>query len=174
MLPHKAHQDVIKALSCARELFDQDARLHLVGRESCQVYANALRRFAAALGLADAVEFAGSVTPAELAAYYESADVLVCCSDHEGFCAPLLEAMHHRLPVVAYGVAAVPETVLDAGIVLPSKSPVLVAAAVQRVTTDRLLRAELVRAGLQRTLAFTAEGARSAFANSIAQVLRAA
>ena len=35
MLPHKAHHDVIKALACARRLFDPDARLHLVGRESC-------------------------------------------------------------------------------------------------------------------------------------------
>jgi len=131
MLPHKAHQDVIKALVCARRMFDPDARLHLVGRESCPPYADALRRYVAALGLTGAVEFAGSVSPGELAAYYSTADVLVCCSDHEGFCAPLLEAMHHRLPVVAYGVAAVPETVLDAGIVLPCKSPVLVATAVE-------------------------------------------
>ncbi len=174
MLPHKAHHDVIKALACARRLFDPGARLHLVGRESCPPYAGALRRFASVLGLTDAVEFVGSISPGELAAYYESADVLVCCSDHEGFCAPLLEAMHHRLPVVAYGVAAVPETVLDAGIVLPSKSPVLVATAVERVLADPQLRATLVRAGLERTSAFTPEGARRAFADAIVEVLQAA
>jgi glycosyltransferase involved in cell wall biosynthesis len=99
--------------------------------------------------------------------------VLVCCSDHEGFCAPLLEAMHHRLPVVAYGAAAVPETVLDAGIVLPSKSPVLVATAVQRVLTDRGLRDELIAAGLARSRAFTLDGARRSFAQAIEQVLQA-
>ena len=117
---------------CARKMFDPQARLHLVGRESCAAYADALRRFVSALGLTSAVEFVGSISPGELSAYYSSADVLVCCSDHEGFCVPLLEAMHHRLPVIAYGAAAVPETLADAGIVLPSKSPVLVAAAVQR------------------------------------------
>jgi glycosyltransferase involved in cell wall biosynthesis len=174
MLPHKAHQDVIKALACARQMFDAEARLHLVGRESCPAYADALHRYVAALGLTDAVEFAGSVTSGQLSAYYASADVLVCCSDHEGFCAPLLEAMHHRLPVVAYGVTAVPETVLDAGIVLPSKSPVLVATAVQRVLTDAPLRVELIRAGLERAQVFSIEAARRGFAESIEQVLRAA
>jgi len=171
MLPHKAHQDVIKAVACARKIFDPDVRLHLVGRESCPAYADALRRYVTALGLADAVEFAGSVSPSELSAYYTSTDVFVCCSDHEGFGAPLLEAMQHRLPVVAYGVAAVPETVLDAGIVLPSKSPVLVAAAVQRVLTDRQLRHELVRAGRERARAFSLEGARRAFAQAVEQLL---
>jgi glycosyltransferase involved in cell wall biosynthesis len=173
MLPHKAHQDVIKALVCARRLFDPEARLHLVGRESCPAYADALHRYVADLGLTGAVDFAGSVSSAELSAYYASADVLVCCSDHEGFCAPLLEAMHHRLPVVAYGVTAVPETVLDAGIVLPSKSPVLVAVAVQRLLSDAALREALVKAGLQRAQVFSIEAARRGFAHSIEQVLGA-
>ncbi len=174
MLPHKAHHDAIKALACARKMFDPKARLHLVGRESCAAYGDALRRFVSALGLTSAVEFVGSISPGELSAYYSSADVLVCCSDHEGFCVPLLEAMHHRLPVVAYGAAAVPETLGDAGIVLPSKSPVLVATAVQRVLTDHKLHDALVSAGLTRTRSFTAEGARRAFAQAIEQVLQAA
>jgi len=92
---------------------------------------------------------------------------------HEGFCAPLLEAMHHKLPIVAYGATAVPETVLDAGIVLPSKSPVLVATAVQRVLSDEGLRAELVSAGLERAKAFSVEGARRGFAMAIERVLQA-
>jgi glycosyltransferase involved in cell wall biosynthesis len=172
-LPHKAHHDVIKALACARRIHDPDARLHLVGRESSPKYAEALRRFVAELGLEGAVELAGSVSPGQLAAYYATADVLVCCSEHEGFCAPLLEAMHHKVPIVAYGVAAVPETVLDAGIVLPSKSPVLVATAVARVLADRPLRERLVAAGLERTREFTIEGARAAFAAAVQGALDA-
>ena len=174
MLPHKAHHDVIKALACARKMFDPQARLHLVGRESCPAYADALRRFVSSLELDGAVEFLGSVSSAELSAYYQGADVFVCCSDHEGFCVPLLEAMHHRLPVVAYGVTAVPETVLDAGIVLSSKSPALVATAVQRVLTDHELHDALVAAGRQRARSFTVESARRAFARAIEQVLQVA
>ena len=43
-------------------------------------------------------------------------------------------------PSVAFGAAAVPETVGDAGLVLPGKSPALVAAAVHRLATDPALR----------------------------------
>jgi glycosyltransferase involved in cell wall biosynthesis len=171
MLPHKAHQDVIKALACAREIFDPKARLHLVGRESCPAYADALHRYAFALGLGGAVDFAGSVSSGELAAYYQGADVFVCCSDHEGFCAPLLEAMHHRMPIVAYGTTAVPETVLDAGIVLGSKAPILVATAVARVLADADLRDRLVSAGVQRARSFSIEAARRGFAEAIERVL---
>lgn len=170
-LPHKAQQDVIAALACARRIHDPEARLHLIGRPSSPRYAEALRRYVAALDLDGAVELAGSVTEAELAAYYAAADVFVCCSDHEGFCAPLLEAMHHGVPVVAYGAAAVPETVLDAGVVLDDKSPVLVATAVQRVVTDRVLRAGLVAAGTARAAAFTLERARAAFAAAVTGAL---
>ena len=170
-LPHKAHHDVIKALACARRIHDPEARLHLIGRESSPQYAEALRRFVRALGLDGAVEIAGSVGAGELVAYYEGCDVLVCCSDHEGFCAPLLEAMHHGLPVVAYGAAAVPETVLDAGIVLPTKAPVLVATAAQRVVTDPDLRADLVERGRARAAQFTLAGARSSFADAVGAAL---
>ena len=43
---------------------------------------------------------------------------------------PVVEAMGHGVPVVAYGVTAVPETVGDAGILLDSKEPLRFAAAV--------------------------------------------
>jgi glycosyltransferase involved in cell wall biosynthesis len=171
MLPHKAHQDVVKAFACYLELFDGDARLHLVGRPSCSPYALAVRRFAEALGIAHAVDFAGSVSGAELAAYYLCADVLVCCSDHEGFCAPLLEAMHYGVPVVAYGTAAVPETVLDAGIVLPLKEPVTIAVAAHRVLSDAALRGVLIDRGRARAGTFTLDAARRAFSAAIEQAL---
>ena len=58
-----------------------------------------------------------------LAAHYRAADVFVCLSDHEGFCVPLLEAMHHRVPIVAFASAAVPETLGAAGLCLPDKAP---------------------------------------------------
>ncbi len=90
----------------------------------------------AELGLDDAVTLPGSVSGAELEAYFRAADVFVMASDHEGFCVPLAEAMGHGVPIVAYGVTAVPETVGDAGLVLDDKSPVPFAAAVGRVLAD--------------------------------------
>lgn len=171
MLPHKAHNDVIAAFAFYRQAFDSGARLHLVGRLSCPPYVLALRRYVDELGLGEAVNLAGSVTRAELSAYYQAADALVCCSEHEGFCAPLLEAMHHGVPVVAYGAAAVPETVVDAGIVLRSKAPAVVATAARRVVEDPDLRALLVERGRARAATFTLESARRQFAQAVEEAL---
>jgi glycosyltransferase involved in cell wall biosynthesis len=162
--PHKAQHDLIKALAAYRQAYDPKARLHLVGGVSSPAYRRALDRFVADLGLAEAVDMPGSVTDDQLAAYYRSADVFVCCSDHEGFCVPLLEAMHHELAIVAFGAAAVPETVGVAGVVLPAKGPALVAAAVHRVVDDTALRAVLLDAGRARLAELSLERSRARFA----------
>ena len=173
MLPHKSHQDVVKAFACYRLAVDGAARLHLVGRPSCATYVEALRRYVERLGLASSVRVAGSVDAGELSAYYQAADVLVCCSEHEGFCAPLLEGMRHGVPIVAYAVAAVPETVRDAGILLDSKEPALVAAAVHLVVSDRALRGTLVDRGRARFAEFTLEQARESFAEAVESAVSA-
>ncbi len=143
-----------------RRVYDPDARLVLVGAASSSVYEVALRRFVSELGLEGAVEFAGSVSDAELGSLYRGADVFVCVSEHEGFCVPLLEAMAHGVPVVAFGAAAVPETLGDAGLVLDVKSPGVVAAAVGRVLGDVGLRDGLVAAGRVRLGEFSLERSR--------------
>ena len=141
-------------LDVLRRAYDPSARLHMVGSPLGETYEPALRAFVAELGLADAALLPGSVTGAELEAYYQAADVFVCASDHEGFCVPLAEAMGHGVPIVAYGVTAVPETVGGAGLVLPDKSAVPFAAAVGRVLHDETLRELLRAAGRERAASF--------------------
>ncbi len=148
--PHKGQHDLVKALAAYRRLYDPRARLHIVGGAISEEYQRAVERFAGELDLADAVEFAGSVTHEELIAYYEHCDVFLCLSNHEGFCVPLLESMYHRLPIVSYQFTAVPETVAQAGLILPDKEPARVAAAIHRVVEDARLRAELATAAGER------------------------
>jgi L-malate glycosyltransferase len=152
--PHKAPHDLVKMLEVLRMTVDPAARLHLVGSPLGETYEPALRSFVSELGLDPVVNFAGSVSGAELEAYFQAADVFVMASDHEGFCVPLGEAMGHGVPIVAYGVTAVPETVGGAGLVLPDKSPALFAAAVGRVLGDAQLRAVLSAAGRERAAGF--------------------
>ncbi|MGH9037854.1 MAG: glycosyltransferase family 4 protein, partial [Acidimicrobiia bacterium] len=155
--PHKCQHDVIGAFAVYRALFDPAARLYLVGGKASELYFRALEMLVAELGIADAVDFAGLVTPPELLAYYRSAEVFVSLSEHEGFCVPLLEAMHFGIPVVARGVAAVPVTVGDAGLLLPGNDPVLAATAVDAVLSDDSLRECLVSAGHQRVSTYALE-----------------
>lgn len=60
--------------------------------------------------------FTGPVPDEELAVYYRHAAVYISMSEHEGFCAPLVEAMAADVPILAYAAAAVPETLGGAGV----------------------------------------------------------
>lgn len=165
--PHKAPHDLVKMLSVYRRLYDGRARLRLVGSPLGTTYGPALEAFVHDLGLDDAVVVTGSVDAGALEAYYRAADVFVCASEHEGFCVPIVEAMGHGVPVVAYGTAAIPETVGDAGIVLATKDPVRFAAAVARVVTDGRLRERLGAAAARRVSGFGLERSTARFVELI-------
>jgi glycosyltransferase involved in cell wall biosynthesis len=154
--PHKAQHDLVSALAMARRR-DENVTLRLVGASSSHLYESTLHRHIEALGLSAAVTFVSGVSHGELLAEYDAADVFVSASDHEGFCVPLIEAMHRRLPVVAFASTAVPETLGSGGLLLADKSPVALACAIERVLRDRELAASLVAAGTQRVLAYRAD-----------------
>jgi L-malate glycosyltransferase len=165
--PHKAPHDLVKMLAVYRRIYHPQARLRLVGSTLGKNYGPALDAFIADLDLTDAVTITGSVRPEELEAYYRAADVFVCASDHEGFCVPVVEAMAHDVPVVAYAAAAVPETVGDAGLLLTTKEPLLFAAAVHRVVGDERLRLQFSRAAARRVQEFSPVRSRARFVELI-------
>ena len=171
--PNKAHQRLVEALYVYRRLYDPDARLHLVGPTVTPDYAEAVFAFADELGLAGAVRHGEGLTEAQLAAWYEDADVFVCLSEHEGFCIPLLEAMRSGTPIVALDAGAVGETLGDAGLLLPTARPGTVAAAVDRVRRDPGLAATLVEAGERRLAGFAALATRQRFVDVLAGVVGA-
>lgn len=173
LAPNKAQQDLVKAFAAYRRLYDDRARLHLVGGSSSHQYETALIAFIEALDLGDAVDLAGGVSAGALTAYFETADVYVTASEHEGFCVPILEAMHHRIPIVAYSAAAVPETLGDAGLLLDAKDAYTIAAAVQRVASDAPLRARLIAAGTERLREFDIDKSRRKLLDAISSVVGA-
>jgi glycosyltransferase involved in cell wall biosynthesis len=154
LAPNKAAHDLVKALAAYRRAYDPEARLLLVGGQGHPLYTEAVRRFVEALGLDGAVEMTGTVSHAELAAAYEASDVFVCLSDHEGFCFPLLEAMHHGLPIVGYDSGAVATTIGNGGLVIRSKTASEVAAAVAKVLMVPGRREVLAAAGRARLADF--------------------
>jgi glycosyltransferase involved in cell wall biosynthesis len=165
--PNKAQHDLLKSFAAYRLAYDPKARLRLVGGSSSHLYERALETFAHETGCADAVTFAGSVTPEALAAYYRNADVLVCLSRHEGFGVPLLEAMHYGVPVVALRSTAVPETLGDAGLLVATAAPAVVSAAVDRVIGDSVLRQAMIGAGHARLEDFALDRCRAQFADVV-------
>jgi glycosyltransferase involved in cell wall biosynthesis len=173
--PNKAQHELLKVFALYRRLFDPDARLWLVGGESALHYRIALEQFIVEAGLTGAAHLTGSVSDAQLGAYYEAADVFVCVSEHEGFCVPVLEAMAHGVAVVARATSALPETIGDAGVLVPpDSSRAELAAAVYDVVTDERTRTALVAAGHRRVDDFSLARTGARLLDALGSVLREA
>jgi glycosyltransferase involved in cell wall biosynthesis len=127
-----------------------DARLTVVGNGPKR---EPLERLAGDLGLADAVEFTGSVGQDEITAYFRNADAFAHASFAEGIPVVLMEAMVHRLPVVATRVMGVGELVRDGenGLLVRPGRPDLFADALERVARDPELRERMGAEG-ERTV----------------------
>jgi glycosyltransferase involved in cell wall biosynthesis len=96
--------------------------------------------------------FSGPVPDEELSVYYRHAAVYISLSEHEGFCAPLLEAMAADVPVLAYGAAAIPETLGGSGIQFAPKDLEYAAELLGCLTFDDELREQVI-AGQRKRLA---------------------
>ena len=96
--------------------------------------------------------FTGPVPDEDLAVYYRHAAVYISLSEHEGFCAPLLEAMAADVPVLAYSAAAVPETLGGAGVQFAPKDMEYAAELLGSLAFDDDLRRSVI-AGQRRRLA---------------------
>jgi glycosyltransferase involved in cell wall biosynthesis len=71
-------------------------------------------------------------------------------SVHEGFCAPLIEALAHGAPVVARAAGAVPETLGSAGVLLDGGDMPLVSEALNELASSPPTRAALYDAAERR------------------------
>ncbi len=140
VIPNKKIDDLIRVFAIYQRFLDPRARLLLVGDHRGQErYLDRLKEMVAALDVREVV-FTGHVDQDELLAHYRLADVFLCLSEHEGYCVPLVEAMHFGVPVVAYAAGAVPDTLRGGGVLLQDKSPELVAELLHMLVTDGNLR----------------------------------
>jgi L-malate glycosyltransferase len=150
LMPHKRPDFLVQVMHIAATYDELDVYLMLVGHQRLQRYTRAIREQIQELNLAS-VHLVGEVDEPDLAAMFRSADAIVTASEHEGFCLPLLEAMTFEKPIVARACAAIPETVGDAGLLLPpDQGPELFAEAVAELLANEPLRRELVEGGKRR------------------------
>jgi glycosyltransferase involved in cell wall biosynthesis len=84
---------------------------------------------------------------AQLATVYQKAEVFIFPSLYEGFGFPLLEAMSHGVPSIAANSSSLPEVGEDAALYFEPKDVDGLAKAIEQLTNDESLRAELVSRG---------------------------
>lgn len=153
-VPNKRIEDLLAAFYYLRRYVEPSARLvHVGSYAGCERYLSLLRARTREWKLED-VLFPGSVPQPQLAAYYRRATVFLCMSEHEGFCVPIVEAMAHDVPVLAFAAAAVPETLGGAGVLFHEKRFDLVAEMIARIARDARLRAGILAAQRRRLATF--------------------
>ena len=143
LAPHKRPDLVIRVFALYQREHAPDARLLVAGPPLTPAYLERLERLVSATGARN-VRLAGGLPQAELNAALAEARVFLSMSEHEGFCIPLLEALHARLPVVARPAGGMREVGGDAVLWVDEDEDLsVVAELVHLATSDDSLRSEL-------------------------------
>jgi glycosyltransferase involved in cell wall biosynthesis len=144
VIPNKRFEDLIKVFYVYQKFIEPKSRLLLVGEyRGFERYFDALQRLVDDLELEDVV-FTGHVDADDLVGYYDVADVLLSLSEHEGFCAPLIEAFRFGIPVMAFDAGAVPDTLGGAGVLVREKDFEEIAEMAHQLVRDAELRERVV------------------------------
>ena len=146
VIASKGQADLVDAFAEFRRTWREPSRLVLVGSigDPDGFYPSEIRRRIEAHQLRDDVVITGSVTDEELHTWLSEADVYVSLSYHEGFGVPLVEAMAHGVPVIAWPAGAVPYTLGGSAVLLPDRSPATVASAILRIAMDPAVKSDIV------------------------------
>jgi glycosyltransferase involved in cell wall biosynthesis len=148
VIANKKIEDLIRWFHAYHTIFNPRSRLLLVGAQSgFERYLASLHQLVGTLD-ASHVHFVGHVSDEELVAFYETADLFLCASEHEGFCVPLVEAFYKQVPVLAYAATAVPSTMDGAGILFDDKDPIHVATLMDAVVSNPDLQDQIVEGQL--------------------------
>jgi glycosyltransferase involved in cell wall biosynthesis len=151
--PRKGQLIALHALQSLAPQFRSQVEYWVVGRSPKKThYEQSLRRAAAQADFP--VRFLGDLPDDELDLVYDQADIFAMTSiDYrhsvEGFGLVYLEAAAHGLPIVAHSVGGVAEAVVDnvTGLLVPPRHPAQLAAAFEKLISDRSLRQRLGAAG---------------------------
>ncbi|MEI6809139.1 MAG: glycosyltransferase family 4 protein [bacterium] len=159
--PNKRLEDLLLAFWFYQKTVESNSRLILVGSTAgVERYYRVLRVLERDLGLRN-VCYAGAVKQSSVNAYYSSADVFLCMSEHEGFCIPLIESMVNDVPVMAYSAGAVPETLDGAGVLFSEKRFNMIAEMMGKVVCDGSLRSAIIDGQRSRLTRYTSRNMES-------------
>lgn len=146
--PNKGHKHLLKIIKDYHDNYSSDICLYIIGKKDNALakYNYELDNMIKLLGIEQNVKFIGEINDQLLISYYLGCDFFVCCSEHEGFCVPLLEAQYFHLPVIAMDTSAISETLGNNQIVL-GKNLLEYSAAIKVLNKDAAAKDFLIENG---------------------------
>ncbi len=114
------------------------------------------------LGLDHEVWMPGYITEEEKSILYRGASIFAFPSLYEGFGLPILEAFHHKVPVLCSSVSSLPEVCADAAEMVDPHDVDSIANGLLKLAKNEGLRRELVENGTNRLKDFSWEKAAAA------------
>ncbi|TGL97990.1 glycosyltransferase [Leptospira barantonii] len=145
--PNKRQDDLIRLAYAYKSMFSDEFQFYLAGFNSRELYLyrEELERMLDFYDLRKNVLITGFLSDNELNNLYQEADVFVSMSEHEGFGVPLIEAMVHRIPILAYAGGAVPETLNGAGVLFREKKFPDLAILINKILTDSSFKDQILK-----------------------------
>jgi glycosyltransferase involved in cell wall biosynthesis len=129
-----------------------DATLVMVGRKDWQ--SELLLEKIRELGLESSVLFPGFVPFEDLPLFYNAAEVFVFPSFFEGFGLPVIESMASGVPTITSYGSSLQEVAGDGALLIHPADTDSIAAAIEKILSDRELRERLAAAGIKRANQF--------------------
>lgn len=149
VVPNKCQEDILLAFHWYQKYVNPRSRLFLIGKRGIERYDLMLEELTQRLQIQH-VHLLGQVTDAELSAYYKTAHLLLCMSEHEGFNVPMLEAMHADIPVLAYNATSIPYTLDGAGVLINAKRYDEIAEMMDLLMENQPFRAKILETQRKR------------------------
>ncbi len=144
MAPNKKLEDILTVMAYLSKIEPNVRFVHAGAYQGVESYYGLLLAHAKALNIQNFF-FMGAVSQDTLHTCYSHSHAFLCMSEHEGFCVPLVEAMHYRLPILALDSSAVPETLGGSGVLFnsPPNYP-LIAETIAEVLHNQPLRESIL------------------------------
>ncbi len=152
--PHKNILKLLDAYADFRKAGNKE-NLILVGGKHMPDYSELVEKKIKELHLENSVIITPFITDADLPKVYSAARALVYPSLHEGFGLPIIHAFACNLPVACSNVTSLPEIAGNAALLFDPNDTGAITKALNQITSDENLRANLILKGKARLTEFS-------------------
>ncbi len=148
--PNKGHKHIIGVVREFLMHYDQTIEVHFIGGLwPNDAFLIELEEYINSNKLGGHVFFHRQLSFSDMKTYYFHCDLFILMSEHEGFCVPIIEAQHNKLPIVALDRTAVAETLGKDQLAIAELDYKKFAAAIYVVSKNREYKEYLINSGLR-------------------------